>query len=179
MRRRVSTRDDRGETLVELMVALSIMATAVIALVGGIATSVKASDIHRKQAKSQAYLRQFAENLQSSVAAYPTGYKECTAANSPWATYKALKPAVDAGYQVEVIPTGVAVWNRTTSTYATCPAAGDAGVQRVSLWVHTDDGRASETLDIILRKPCRPPVDAPLNPASYPELPDPVNFPCV
>jgi hypothetical protein len=60
--------------------------------------------------------------------------------------------------------TGVAVWNRTTSTYATCPAAGDAGVQRVSLRVYTDDDRASETLDIILRKPCRPPADPPLDP---------------
>jgi type II secretory pathway pseudopilin PulG len=167
MARRVSTSDDRGETLVELMVALSIMATAVIALVGGIATSVQASDIHRKQAKSQAYLRQFAENLQSSMAAYPTGYEACTATTKPKATYEALKPAVDAGYQAEVPETGIAVWNRTTSTYTTCPTAGDAGVQRVTLRVSTVDGRASETLDIILRKPCRPPADAPLDPNTY------------
>jgi type II secretory pathway pseudopilin PulG len=167
MARRASTRDDRGETLVELMVALAIMSTAVIALVGGIATSVKASDIHRKQAKSQAYLREFAEKLQASVAAYPTGYKECTTdpiTGSPWATYEALAPATDQGYHAVVTLTGVAVWNRTTSTYATCPAAGDAGVQRVSLRVYTDDDRASETLDIILRKPCRPPADPPLDP---------------
>jgi len=159
-----STRDDRGETLVELMVALAIMGTAVIALVGGIGTFVQTSDIHRKQAKSQAYLRQFAENLQSSIAAYPTGYVACTTTTKPKAAYDALKPAVDAGYQAVVTETGIAVWNRATSTYTTCPTAGDAGVQRVTLQVSTDDGRASETLDIIVRRPCRPPTD-PLDPS--------------
>jgi prepilin-type N-terminal cleavage/methylation domain-containing protein len=166
-RRATSTKDDRGETLIELMVALAIMATAVVALVGGIGTSVRASDIHRKQAKSQAYLRAFAENLEASMANYPTGYVECATGSTPAATYQALKPATATGYTAEV--TGVALWNRTTLLYTACPATGDAGVQRVSLRVSTSDGRASETLDIVLRKPCRPPVDPPLNPASYPE----------
>ena len=165
---RPSIRDDRGETLVELMVALSIMATAVVALVGGIAASVQASDIHRKQAKSQAYLREFVEKLEASVATYPTGYLECAAGSSPAATYQARKPTTDPGYVAEV--TGVSLWSPAINPpYTACPAAGDTGVQRVSLQVRTGDGRATEKLDIILRKPCRPPVDAPLNPASYPE----------
>jgi type II secretory pathway pseudopilin PulG len=167
---RLSTRDDRGETLVELMVALVIMATAVVALVGAIGTSVRASDIHRKQAKSQAYLRAFAEAVEASVANYPTGYTECTAGSTPQATYQSAftLPAADqAAYQRTVVD--VSIWNRTTSTYTTCPAAGDAGVQRLTLQVSSVDGRASENLVIVVRKPCRPPVDAPLNPASYPE----------
>jgi type II secretory pathway pseudopilin PulG len=162
-----STRDDRGETLVELMVALAIMGTAVIALVGGIGTFVQTSDIHRKQAKSQAYLREFAETLQASMATYPTGYVACSTANpggDPSPTYQTRYsvPAADQATYTPVV-TAVAVWNRTTSTYTKCPAAGDGGVQRVSLQVSTQDGRASETLDIILRKPCRPPTD-PLDP---------------
>jgi type II secretory pathway pseudopilin PulG len=170
MTRRVSTQDDRGETLVELMVALVIMATAVVALVGGVATSVKASDIHRKQAKSQAYLRAFAEAVETSVANYPTGYVECGASTTPTATYQSAftLPAADqTAYQRTVVD--VSVWNRATSTYTKCPASGDAGVQRLTLNVSSQDGRASETLVIVVRKPCRPPVDAPLNPASYPE----------
>jgi type II secretory pathway pseudopilin PulG len=163
---RPSTRDDRGETLVELMVALVIMATAVVALVGGIATSVQASDIHRKQAKSQAYLREFVEKLEASMATYPTGYVECGASSSPAATYQGLRPTTDAGYVAEV--TGVSLWSPATNPpYTACPAAGDSGVQRVSLQVRTSDGRATEKLDIILRKPCRPPADAPLDPSIY------------
>jgi type II secretory pathway pseudopilin PulG len=164
-----STRDDRGETLVELMVALVIMATAVIALVGGIATSVRVSDIHRKQAKAGVYLRAFAEAVENSVAAYPTGYTECSAGSAPTGSYKATftVPAADTDtYKPDV--TAVATWNGTA--FVPCPTATtDIGVQRVSLVVYTPDGRASETLDIVLRKPCRPAVDAPLNPASYPE----------
>ena len=170
MTRRLSKKDDRGETLVELMVALVIMGTAVVALVGGIATSIRASDIHRKQAKSQAYLRAFAEAIETSVANYPTGYTECTAGSTPQDTYQSAftLPAADqTTYQRTVAD--VSIWNRATSTYTTCPAAGDAGVQRLTLRVSSVDGRASESLVIVVRKPCRPPVDAPLNPASYPE----------
>src|SRR3954463_4871413 len=167
---RLSTRDDRGDTLVELMVALVIMATAVVALVGGIGTSVKASDIHRKMTKSGVYLRAFAEAVEKSVANYPSGYTECTASSTPGSTYKAtfaVAPA-DAGTFLVDNPI-VAVWNRTPSTFTPCPATGDAGVQRVTLRVYTSDGRASEKLDIVGRKPCRPPVDPPLVAASYPE----------
>ena len=39
-------RDDRGETLIELLVAVMIMATAVVAIVGATATAIHLSDIH-------------------------------------------------------------------------------------------------------------------------------------
>jgi type II secretory pathway pseudopilin PulG len=170
MRRRLSTRDDRGETLIELMVALVIMATAVVALVGGVATSVKVSDIHRKQAKSQAYLRAFAEGIEASVANYPTGYTECTAGSIPTAPYEStfsIPPADQTAYNRQVVD--VSVWNRTTSTYTACPTTGDAGVQRLTLRVWSSDDRASETLVILVREPCRPPVDPPLSSATYPD----------
>jgi hypothetical protein len=154
------------------MVTVVIMATAVVALVGGIATSVRASDIHRKQAKAQAYLRSFAEKVEQSVAGYPSGYTACTGAGTPVATYKAtfldgLAPADTTTYAYDI--TAVAYWDSTSSRFVACPGTGDEGVQRVSLRVSTTDGRADERVDIVLRQPCRPPVDAPLNPASYPE----------
>jgi type II secretory pathway pseudopilin PulG len=167
-----STRDDRGETLVELMVTLVIMATAVVAVVGGIATSIRVSDIHRKQAKSQAYVRAFAETIEASVAAYPSGYHACTGTTTPADAYKALfpVPAPDTGvYNVDI--TAVAYWNGATSSFVACPGAADAGVQRLTLSIFSTDGRASETLEIVVRKPCRPPVDPPLSSASYPDDP--------
>jgi hypothetical protein len=42
------------------------------------------------------------------------------------------------------------------------------------LRIYTSDGRASEKVDIVLRKPCRPPVDPPLVAGSFPE-----GTPCV
>ena len=147
-------RSDRGATLIEMIVAVSILSTAVIALTAGIAVSIRVSDIHRKQASAGSYVRGFAEAVSSKVAQSPTGYAACTAGSTPAAIYQAAYVNPDsAHYQADV--TGVAFWNSATKAFVPCPAAGDAGVQRVSLRVQSVDGRASETLDVVIRKPCR------------------------
>ncbi len=145
-------RDDRGATLIELIVAVAILGMAVIVLMGGIATGIRVSDIHRKQANAGSYVRAFAEAIESKVAESPTGYTACTGATTPAALYEATF-ANPAGYERHV--TGVAYWNSATSTFVACPVAGDTGVQRVSLQVRSADGRASEALDVVIRKPCR------------------------
>jgi prepilin-type N-terminal cleavage/methylation domain-containing protein len=48
--RRLPRDSSSGETLVELLVAMSILGVAVVALVSGIGTSVLVSDVHRKEA---------------------------------------------------------------------------------------------------------------------------------
>src|SRR5664279_767957 len=61
--------DDEGETLIELIIAVAIMGIAVVAIVGGIATAIFMSDIHRKQATAGAYVRNYAEAVETYVAA--------------------------------------------------------------------------------------------------------------
>jgi Tfp pilus assembly protein PilV len=140
------SRGDRGETLIELMVAVMIMSTAVIAIVGALALSIRVSDIHRKQATAGAAVRAFAEALETKVAETPTGYHDATCATP--ANYAGMY-AAPAGYTAEVM--AVKFWSGSAFV-ATCP---DIGVQLVSLRVASNDGRASETLDVVLRKPCR------------------------
>src|SRR5262245_54919286 len=89
---RLPARDDRGETLVELMVALVIMSTAVIALVGGIATAVTVSDVHRKQATAGVYVRAFADAVEQRVAATPTGYTPCATTAAYSGAYSVPNP---------------------------------------------------------------------------------------
>ena len=45
--------DERGETLVEMLLAVAIMGIAAVALMAGLTTSVLMSDIHRKQATAE------------------------------------------------------------------------------------------------------------------------------
>ena len=145
MRRKGSVHD-RGESLIELLVAVMIMGTAVVAVVGGLGTAIMMSDIHRKQAAIAAHLKIFAANLESAIAASPTQYADCGGPES----YPDYEPG--APYDADI--TYVRYWNG--SAFVTSCAAGDTGVQRVTLRVWSTDGRADETVDLVIRKPCRP-----------------------
>ncbi len=81
MRRR-SAPHDRGESLVELLVAVLIMGIAVVAVIGGLGTAIMMSDVHRKQAAVAAHLKIFAANLESAIAASPTRYVDCATPGS-------------------------------------------------------------------------------------------------
>jgi Tfp pilus assembly protein PilV len=142
-------RDDRGESLVELLVAIVIMSTAVVALLAGLATAIVVSDQHRKQAVAGAQVRTFAEAVERAVNGSPSAYVDCGSLN----TYRSVfHPAfsADPGYEREVV--AVRYW--TGSSFST-GCGPDPGVQRVTVQVASDDDRAVETIDVIIRKPCR------------------------
>lgn len=152
-------RDERGETLVELLVAMAILGIAVVAIVAGLATSVLVSDVHRKQAEAGVLVRDYAAALQAAVVTSQAGYVSC---GTP-ASYAPSVPAVAAtglsipsGYTASV--TRVQYWNG--AGFASSCAAGDLGLQQLTLQVSSTDNRASEPLVIVLRMPCRP-TDAP------------------
>jgi hypothetical protein len=49
--------------------------------------------------------------------------------------------------------TGIAAAATTDTFSPTCPASGDQGTQRLSLVATSADGRASETLNVVVRRP--------------------------
>ena len=53
--------NDEGSTLIETLVAVSILGISFTAVVGGMYTSTLASDAHRKQASAATYLSSYAE----------------------------------------------------------------------------------------------------------------------
>ncbi|MDQ1465055.1 MAG: hypothetical protein QOC73_1996, partial [Actinomycetota bacterium] len=68
---------DRGESLLELLVAIAIMGIAAVAIFGALLTSVKVSDYHRKQTSAGADVHNLAEKLTQYAA---TGYAPCATA---------------------------------------------------------------------------------------------------
>jgi type II secretory pathway pseudopilin PulG len=145
--RRVRWADDRGETLVELLVALLIMGTAVVAVAGGLGTAILMSDIHRKQSVIEAKLSEYAAAVSNGVATTP-GYVACPASPS--------FPSYGAGAGYTVDPIQVSYWDGSSAFVGTCPAGGDTGVQQVTLRIHSNDGRVTRSMNVIIRKPCRP-----------------------
>jgi type II secretory pathway pseudopilin PulG len=138
---------DRGDTLIELVIAVAIMGVAMVAILGAVATAIIMSDTHRKQATAGNYARNYAEAIQNKVA--DGGYVPCADASA----YSPLSGfVVPAGYSVSIVPGSMGYWDgaawRTTCTT-------DSGVQRLTTQVRSDDDRASERVVVVLRKPCR------------------------
>ena len=133
--------NDTGETLIEVIMAVTIMGIAVVAIVGGIATTILMSDVHRKQATAGAYVRDYAEAVETYVAG--GHYDSSTSPNY------LPSPAgfTDPGFTPTV--TSVFCWNATA--FGTC-AAGNT-VQQVTLNVASTDSRASESLAVVVRQP--------------------------
>lgn len=155
MPRRRALRSDEGVTLVETLVALSILSIAGVAIMAGLQLTVTTSDAHRKQSVGGANVRNYVEAVQDYVAS--GNYDPCPGGVN-------YRPTVDAGQATGPVPFTVppgfdAGYDNVT------PLAGDGsprdcadddGVQRIRFTMTSTDGRASEELVVVLRRPCAP-----------------------
>ena len=130
--------------MVEVLVALVIMSIAAVGILGGIEMSVRASDINRKS-DGGAYVRSWAEAIEKHVGA--GNYVACAGADAYNPT--AVGFDVPAGYT----PTASTAQSVGATGVATA-CTTDTGTQLVTLTLATGDQRATETLAVILRKPC-------------------------
>lgn len=149
-RRRQAARTDAGVTLIETLAAVVILGIAGVAVMAGLQLSVKASDIHRKQATGGAYVRSYAEAIEK--------YLDTTGNYVPCAGAGAYTPAVvgfsaPAGYTASATVATPLDGSGAAITTGACPSR-DKGVQRVTLTVTSNDSRAAERLTVVLRKAC-------------------------
>src|SRR3954471_20829484 len=72
---------DGGETLIELLIAITILGVCVVAFGTSIALGVRTSDQQRQQSDAGAYLRDYAERITSYVGT-AGHYTDCAAANT-------------------------------------------------------------------------------------------------
>lgn len=137
---------DRGETLIELLVSVTILGLAGVALISSLSTAVVVSDVQRKQTTAGATVRNYAEAIENAVVT--NGYQaSCTPVYAAGFT----PPAGISAPQV----TAVSFW--TGSAFPpVCDAGTDRGAQRLTLQASSVDGRATERLTIVVRNPCGP-----------------------
>jgi type II secretory pathway pseudopilin PulG len=130
-RRRVHS--ERGETLIELLIAITILGVCVVAIGASVAGAVLVSGLHRDQADAARILHNYAEQLQGT-------YSNCAT------SYSLAQPP---GFQVPSLD--IAYWNGS-GFQDNCPSP-DQGLQRVTIGVTSVDGRVSDALTIVLRSP--------------------------
>jgi prepilin-type N-terminal cleavage/methylation domain-containing protein len=130
---------EAGLTMVEVLMAVAILGIGVVAIVGGMMTSIKSSDLERRAADAQTTVRAYAEAVAGAT------YAACAS------SYTATGFTAPTGFTASMT---VSYWNSTTSSFgSTCTVPTDSGLQKVALTVTASDGRATEKLSIAKRKP--------------------------
>jgi type II secretory pathway pseudopilin PulG len=148
--RRRAGADQRGETLLESLIAIIVLTLVAIAAYTGLQTTVRSTARHESSAVSETLLRSAAEQLQHPESPY-IDLAGCGA--NP--TYTGLP--TEPGYgQIQVAvsfwvpPTGPLPAQVATTFDPACPAS-DPGLQQLELSVVTPSG-ATETLDVLKRR---------------------------
>jgi type II secretory pathway pseudopilin PulG len=137
--------DERGESLLELVIAIALMGVAIVAVMSGLTTTVLLSDVQRKEATANSVVRNYAEALQQFVAS--GHYVACANTGS----YVVPGFAPPAGFSARIVAGSMQYWTGLLWLPLCLP---DRGLQRLRVSVQSTDGRASEYLDVVLRKPC-------------------------
>ncbi len=104
---------EAGASLVEILVAVVLLGSAVLALVGGLGSVISSSDRHRRTATADTVARSYTEALKLTVSTRPAGTWCSSSAYDVSANY-----TVPSGYTVTQVP-------------GTCPASGSPQAQSV------------------------------------------------
>jgi Tfp pilus assembly protein PilV len=141
----ISRRRDRGETLIELLVTVSIMGTAFVGVLAGIGTTFIATDSHRQSATAETVVRNYAERIIDNEAAYvpcatTTSYASPVGFSVPSAAWSASVTSV-LSWQGDSPPTFA----------ATCPSP-DKGLQQLTLRVQSPAGNHQVTETVVITK---------------------------
>jgi prepilin-type N-terminal cleavage/methylation domain-containing protein len=145
-------RAERGETLIELLITVTIMGVLFVAVMAGTATSIAMSDFHRQDGTAEGVIRAYAERV-----ADPTDvpYVDCGSVTT--ATYATpigfTLPNTDWTASV----TSVVFWQGAGSNpqfSGVCPSP-DKGLEQLTLQVQSKAGKnqARESVVIVKRKP--------------------------
>ena len=150
-------RSEAGETLIESLIAAVLLATVVVAIVGGVGTTVVGAHVHRSQTNANVVLTSAMERIKSSD--FEFANVDCSVASpSRLSNYQNEARAVSplpAGW----VPSQITVSSVTFQTIdtssgtptvtfgTTCVAAFNR--QLVTLQVTSPDGKATSSLSFV------------------------------
>ncbi len=171
MRRQTS---EAGESLIEVLVAVVILGLGVTALLGGMATAVFGSAVHRNQADVSAVMTAAGEWVKQADYITCADFDDYLSPTGPqpFAYPGHVVTATAADTLTVSTPTGVAVWTvrfaikdwqgddffARPNDCATADAEG-LRMQQVTITVRTADGKIDQSLRVIKRfNDCRPPL---------------------
>jgi prepilin-type N-terminal cleavage/methylation domain-containing protein len=163
--------DDRGETLVELLISVAILGIATTAVLGMLQTSIGASDIHHKQSVAGSILDNFAEHMLNEASA---PYTACPGAVAAYSTNRSgfesqLDTTSSKVFEPDYVVGGTARYMLSMTVQGGelqaagsdpsvifsggCADAEVSGLQELTLTVGSLDTKATESTVIVKRRP--------------------------
>lgn len=156
-------RPDAGETLIEVLLAVVIIALSVSALLGGLITSITSSAEHRSLAELDTVLKSNADSLKYQVELMQPDtsawFTDCASVAATSYGSHTVIFSVPSGYIVQL--TGIQYWNSSTdqfdatsvdSTSCLANPSDQTGYQLLTLTGTAPNG-VSQTLRLGVRKP--------------------------
>ena len=152
--RRPAIHRDEGFSLAEILVTIVIVGITFTAILGGLMTSIRVSDLQRAEATADAVARSAAELVKDSI---KNPYVNCAAAGTyslagltPQPGYSATITRVE--YWDDAAPAATGPYTLASHIQSTCPVSGDSGLQRITIVATSSNGQAAETVQIMKRK---------------------------
>jgi len=141
-KRAFDARNERGDTLVELLITITVVGISFVALLSGLATAIRLSATHRGQANADVVLVSAAESVKNQ------SYVAC-----PDVTLLSYDPTqgvtLPSGWSSsDVAITSVKGWNGTA--FVSCPPI-DGKLQLITITATTPDGESTENVDVVKR----------------------------
>jgi Tfp pilus assembly protein PilE len=136
---------ERGDTLVEILIAVAILGIAFAGILAGLATAISLSGRQRGQANADIVLVSSADSVKNQA------YVSCPTVSV--SSYSATSGVtLPAGWAVSNLTiTALKSWNGTAWS-TTCPAT-DKNVQLVTITASAPDGKSSESVEVVKRRP--------------------------
>lgn len=138
-------RDERGETLAEILVSTTLLGIIGIGIIGAIASVLISTDIDRRISAGETVLRSYVAAIQDAP------YQPCDAGTPDYdpGAVGFGAPQLPANFTANVV--GVQYWDgvgptvvpkaAATLSFGVCPADGDLGLQRVDVEVKSTGSR--------------------------------------
>jgi prepilin-type N-terminal cleavage/methylation domain-containing protein len=163
----IAARGDRGDTLIEVLIALVVIGICAVALLGALTTTLSSSGEHRSLAAVNTVEMSLADQVKSAVqlqtsAHWPSGTgsnPDCPSSGTltQWYQNTSNVPIPSTftsvpynGYSVTL--TNAQYWDDSSNVWtSSCPASA-TGVQKVTVKVSAPNNGPTDTLDVVVRK---------------------------
>lgn len=136
---------ERGDTLVELLISITVLATGVLGIYAALTSTVVASDMVRARADVAQVVTQVSDAIQRA------GW-EC--ADTPTDSYRDLLTGLKPRETWTIRLTDMSHWGPSRRFESGCGAADAPAIfrtQRLSILIEVPGGRASQSIELVKR----------------------------